>query len=41
MDRPVHRELLEALLARDPERTRAAVEAHYRYAEERLFDDLQ
>lgn len=39
MDRPVHRDLLDALLSRDLVRTRAAIEAHYRYAEERLFAD--
>jgi DNA-binding GntR family transcriptional regulator len=32
-----HRDILAALLARDPDRARAAIEEHYRYAEERLF----
>jgi DNA-binding GntR family transcriptional regulator len=32
-----HRDILAALLARDLERARAAIEEHYRYAEERLF----
>jgi DNA-binding GntR family transcriptional regulator len=32
-----HRDILAALLARDEPAARAAVEAHYRYAEERLF----
>jgi DNA-binding GntR family transcriptional regulator len=35
-----HRDIYDALLARDTERTRVAVEAHYRYAEERLFSGL-
>jgi DNA-binding GntR family transcriptional regulator len=35
-----HREILAALIARDPERARAAIAAHYRYAEERLFPSL-
>ena len=37
MDRPVHREMLDALSARDVGRSSLAIEAHYRYAEERLF----
>jgi DNA-binding GntR family transcriptional regulator len=36
----VHRDLWNALLARDAERTRLALEAHYRYAEERLYAGL-
>lgn len=32
-----HRDILEALLARDEERARSAIADHYRYAEERLF----
>jgi DNA-binding GntR family transcriptional regulator len=32
-----HRDVLAALLARDEAGARAAIEAHYRYAEERLF----
>jgi DNA-binding GntR family transcriptional regulator len=32
-----HRDILDALRARDEERARAAIDAHYRYAEERLF----
>jgi DNA-binding GntR family transcriptional regulator len=32
-----HRDILAALCARDEERARLAIEAHYRYAEERLF----
>jgi DNA-binding GntR family transcriptional regulator len=35
-----HRDVLDALQARDPDRTVAAIEAHYRYAEERLFPGL-
>ena len=38
--RSAHRDIYEALLAREPERTRAAIEAHYRYAEERLYAGL-
>lgn len=37
MDRPVHRALLASLVDRDLARVRSAVDAHYRYAEERLF----
>jgi DNA-binding FadR family transcriptional regulator len=33
----VHRDILDALTARDEEAARRAIEAHYRYAEERLF----
>lgn len=36
----IHRDILKALLARDPESARGAIEAHYRYAEERLFPGL-
>lgn len=32
-----HRDILNALLARDDEGARRAIDAHYRYAEERLF----
>ncbi|HSI79153.1 MAG TPA: GntR family transcriptional regulator [Solirubrobacterales bacterium] len=32
-----HRDILAALVARDEERARVAIAAHYRYAEERLF----
>jgi DNA-binding GntR family transcriptional regulator len=32
-----HRGIVAALLARDEQSARAAIEAHYRYAEERLF----
>ena len=32
-----HREILSALLARDEELARTAIDAHYRYAEDRLF----
>ena len=32
-----HREILSALLARDEELARNAIDAHYRYAEDRLF----
>jgi DNA-binding GntR family transcriptional regulator len=35
--RSAHRDILQALLARDGPRARTAIEAHYRYAEERLF----
>lgn len=35
--RSAHRDILEALVGRDEERARAAIEEHYRYAEERLF----
>ena len=34
---PAHRDILQALLDRDEAKARAAIEAHYRYAEERLF----
>ena len=37
LDRPVHDAILEALRARDLPRAQAAVQEHYRYAEERLF----
>jgi DNA-binding GntR family transcriptional regulator len=33
-----HREIFDALVARDPDRVQAAIDDHYRYAEERLFD---
>ncbi len=36
-----HRDILDALLARDAERAVAAIGAHYRYAEERLFPGLR
>jgi DNA-binding GntR family transcriptional regulator len=39
--RSAHRDVLAALLARDAEATRRALEAHYRYAEERLFPGLE
>jgi DNA-binding GntR family transcriptional regulator len=32
-----HRDILSALVARDEDAARRAIEAHYRYAEERLF----
>ncbi|MCL4289506.1 MAG: GntR family transcriptional regulator [Thermoleophilia bacterium] len=35
-----HRDILSALLERDPGRIQATIEAHYRYAEERLFAGL-
>jgi DNA-binding GntR family transcriptional regulator len=35
--RSAHRDIVEALLARDVERARLAIEEHYAYAEERLF----
>jgi DNA-binding GntR family transcriptional regulator len=35
--RAAHRDILRALLDRDESAARAAIEAHYRYAEERLF----
>jgi DNA-binding GntR family transcriptional regulator len=35
--RAAHRDILQALLDRDEDAARAALEAHYRYAEERLF----
>jgi DNA-binding GntR family transcriptional regulator len=34
-----HRDILDALRARDAERAARAIDAHYRYAEERLFTD--
>ena len=37
MDRPVHWELLDALIERNFDRVCVSVDAHYRYAEERLF----
>ena len=37
LDRPVHDDILGALRARDLPRAQAAVQEHYRYAEERLF----
>ncbi len=37
----VHRDIHAALLARDEPRARAAIEAHYAYAEERLFAGLR
>ena len=36
----VHRDILAGLRARDPARVESALEAHYRYAEERLFGAL-
>jgi DNA-binding GntR family transcriptional regulator len=36
-----HRDILDALAARDDQRVRQAIEAHYRYAEERLFPGLE
>jgi DNA-binding GntR family transcriptional regulator len=38
--RSAHRDILEALIARSASRAREAIEAHYRYAEERLFPGL-
>jgi DNA-binding GntR family transcriptional regulator len=38
--RTAHRDILAALLARDAEASRRALESHYRYAEERLFPGL-
>ena len=38
--RAAHRDILRALLDRDEAAARAAIEAHYRYAEERLFPDV-
>lgn len=35
-----HRDILDALIARDAELSVAAIRAHYRYAEERLFPGL-
>ena len=35
--RAAHRDILRAVLDRDDSAARAAIEAHYRYAEERLF----
>ena len=35
--RAAHRDMFDALVARDQTAARAAVEGHYRYAEERLF----
>jgi DNA-binding GntR family transcriptional regulator len=40
MEKPVHSDLLRALLTRDTAAAQAAVEHHYRYAEERLFPGL-
>jgi DNA-binding GntR family transcriptional regulator len=39
MRRSAHRDILDALRARDPERAARAIDSHYRYAEERLFTD--
>ena len=36
----VHRDILDAVAERDADRAREAIEAHYRYAEERLFPGL-
>jgi DNA-binding GntR family transcriptional regulator len=36
-----HRDILEAIAAGDSNRAREAIEAHYRYAEERLFPELE
>jgi DNA-binding GntR family transcriptional regulator len=38
--RAAHRDILRALLDRDEAAARAAIEAHYRYAEERLFSGV-
>lgn len=35
-----HRDILDAIATRDVERAREAIQAHYRYAEERLFPGL-
>lgn len=37
METWVHRDILAALVAREPDRAREAIEAHYRHAEDRLF----
>ena len=39
--RDVHRDILDALNARDDRRAQAAIERHYRTAEERLFAGLE
>jgi len=36
-----HRDILDAIAARDAGRAREAIQAHYRYAEERLFPGLE
>jgi DNA-binding GntR family transcriptional regulator len=36
-----HRDILEAVAAHDADRAREAIQAHYRYAEERLFPGLE
>jgi DNA-binding GntR family transcriptional regulator len=36
-----HRDILAALIARNPEAARAAIEAHYQYAGERVFPALE
>lgn len=40
MRRSAHREILDALQARDPERVRVAIVDHYAYAEQRLFSGV-
>lgn len=40
MPRSVHRDILDALQARSPERAGAAIARHYRHAEDRLFGRL-
>lgn len=40
MRRSAHREILDALVARDAERARAAIAEHYAYAEQRLFSGI-
>ena len=40
IDPSVHRDIHAAIVARDPDRARRAVEAHYRTAEQRLFAGL-
>jgi DNA-binding GntR family transcriptional regulator len=39
MRRSAHRDILDALVARDPERARVALADHYAYAVERLFGE--
>jgi DNA-binding GntR family transcriptional regulator len=40
MKRSAHRDILDALAARDVDRARRAITSHYRYAEERLYSGL-
>ena len=40
MPAAIHRDLLAALVQRDPAAANAALDAHYRHAEERLFGGL-